>query len=533
MFDRFFEATKAQYIARPDASATELVYRHPDTTVPRGAKLTVRSDELAVFFREGRAVGILKPGAYQLDTQNIPFLGRLVNVATGGNHFIAEVFFVRTAETPIEIGFSELGSFVDVNSRNLLRLLFNARITVSASDPLALITQLGGQSSGSGSMIEGIVAARLRNALKAHVAREAEQVPIYRIVSNSSTETFGQAVVPAVGSEFGALGLKFVRFLDLHVSLDEESMALLRDYQRREADLTIDAKGAQVAADPGFAQYNAVKGARSVAEGLGSGLSQGFSGPVIGMGLGIPGGVLPGAGVGNPAVARPVSAPPARPATAPSGVRAPDRFIVEGPSGPEGPYTVRQVALWVLACGRSPESVRMRQEQDPSDLWSPVSAEPTVMAELHRRRAGATSASAVGAQGSAFEVAFAQAITDRRITADELSLLASLALTSRLAASEADARAFVVQRATAAGCAIDAPPGVSYAYWNGVTQEPQLTAASVADRIRAGGTGTHMVWTAELGNWVDARSVPAISALLMVGTVPPPPPPPPPPPSQA
>ena len=55
MFDKIFNATKAQYIARPESAATDLVYLHPDTTVPRGAKLTVRSDETAIFFREGQA----------------------------------------------------------------------------------------------------------------------------------------------------------------------------------------------------------------------------------------------------------------------------------------------------------------------------------------------------------------------------------------------------------------------------------------------------------------------------------------------
>ena len=144
MLDKFFSASRAQYIARPDGASGELVYLHPDTTIPRGAKLTVRSDESAVFFREGRAVGVLKAGAYVLDTQNVPFLGGLINLATGGNHYIAEVFFVRTAETPIVLMPCELGTFIDVNSRNLLKLVLSATVTVSVTDGLALVTQLGG-----------------------------------------------------------------------------------------------------------------------------------------------------------------------------------------------------------------------------------------------------------------------------------------------------------------------------------------------------------------------------------------------------
>ena len=99
-------------------------------------------------------------------------------------------------------------------------------------------------------------------------------------------------------------------------------------------------------------------------------------------------------------------------------------------------------------------------------------------------------------------------------------------MNGKLAASEADARNLVIQRAIAAGCAVESPAATAFAYWNGTTQEQGLSAAAVADRIRAGSaSGTHMVWTPELGAWVDARSVPTIAALVP-GAPPPPPPPP-------
>lgn len=46
--------TKSLYIARPDEFANDLIYLHPDKSIPRGTKLTVRSNECALFFREGQ-----------------------------------------------------------------------------------------------------------------------------------------------------------------------------------------------------------------------------------------------------------------------------------------------------------------------------------------------------------------------------------------------------------------------------------------------------------------------------------------------
>ena len=535
MFDRFFDATKAQYIARPESAATELVYRHPDTNIPRSAKLTVRSDEVAVFFREGRSVGVLQAGAYVLDTKNIPFLGQLVSVVTGGNHYLAELFFVRTAETPVGIGASELGSFVDVNSRNLLRLYFEAAITVTVRDPLALITQLGGQSSSSGEMIDLIVGGRLRNALKAIIATEAQRVPIYNIISNASGEDMGRVVMERVAPEFVRSGLEFVRFVDLHVSLDEESEALRRSYQQREAELVIDAKGAQVAADPGFAVFNAVKGSRSVAEGLGTGFSQGFSGPVIGMGIG--GGMMPGLGVGMSARA---AAPTVIPVISPRGATASvvERFFIRGAAMGDCPYTARQVVLWALGSGRAIDALEVRLHTDPPELWSPASAEPSIAAEWQRRKiAGggasiATSSTAPGVNAS-FEAALAQAFLDKRLTPDEIPLLAALAVTARLASNDAEARTMIRDRALAAGCIIEELAESNYTYYDGATQQPGLSARDVATRAQATPSATHFVWTPALGNWTDPRAVPEIASVIAQLAPPPPPPapssPPPPP----
>ncbi len=465
MFGKLFGATQALFIARPEEKQLELVYRHRDTTIPRGAKLTVRSDEEAVFFRQGRLAGILEAGSYILDTANIPFLGGLVNVATGGNHYLAELFFVRSAETPLSVGPAELGSFVDVNSRNLLNLLFTARVTVSVSDGAALITQLGGQSSDSGDVASSIVRSRIKNSLKVLVAESAQTLPIYNIISNALTEEFGASMMARVAPEFQKQGLRLDRFLELSLTLDAESENLLRRYQSREADLEIDKKGAQVAADPGFATYNAVKGNRNVAEGLGSGLGKG-SGSMVGMGFGF------GFGAGGPGSG--VGARGPSPAAAGGGIglvqpsRRPDRFFVQVGSTAEGPYAARQVALWLIARGAAPDSARVRVDGDPSEFWRPASTDPTIMLEYSRRMPSAS----------------AGAVTP-----------------TIPPPSKEEAR-------------------VLFAYWNGEREDRDLSAEEVAARIRGNASGTNLVWTSGLTDWREAADVQEVAEAL--GRIPPP-----------
>ncbi len=82
-------------IARPDQFKPLIIYKHPDQNIPFWSQLTVDSDECAVFFKDGRYVGHLPPGRHTLQTQNIPFLNNIVNKFTGGDVFIAEIFFVK------------------------------------------------------------------------------------------------------------------------------------------------------------------------------------------------------------------------------------------------------------------------------------------------------------------------------------------------------------------------------------------------------------------------------------------------------
>ena len=85
-------------IARPDSAKDYWVYKHPDQTIPMKAQLTVDSDEVALFFKDGKFVGSFSAGRHTLDASNIPFLGQLVDKFTGGNVFICEVFFVTTRD---------------------------------------------------------------------------------------------------------------------------------------------------------------------------------------------------------------------------------------------------------------------------------------------------------------------------------------------------------------------------------------------------------------------------------------------------
>ena len=84
-----------------DDSNDTMVYRFErhGNEIKYGAKLTVRESQVAVFVNEGQIADILKPGLYQLETQNLPLLSTLQHWDHGfSSPFKAEVYFFNTKQ---------------------------------------------------------------------------------------------------------------------------------------------------------------------------------------------------------------------------------------------------------------------------------------------------------------------------------------------------------------------------------------------------------------------------------------------------
>ncbi|MCP4002922.1 MAG: SPFH domain-containing protein [bacterium] len=82
-----------------DTTGDTIVQRVPATgsgDIKMGAQLIVRESQVAIFFRDGRALDTFGPGRHTLSTLNIPILTKLLSLPTGfRSPFRAEVIFVN------------------------------------------------------------------------------------------------------------------------------------------------------------------------------------------------------------------------------------------------------------------------------------------------------------------------------------------------------------------------------------------------------------------------------------------------------
>src|SRR5580658_2327460 len=133
-----------EFIAAPDNSKGQIVYKWPDQNIRKFTRCIVEPDAQAVFMSQGQLMGIVPPGQHQLDAKELPFLGMFIDWGTRGDAFKAELYFVGTREYPNNRFGGRLDEVQDPISRLIVTLRAFGEYSVRVVDPVKLILNLTG-----------------------------------------------------------------------------------------------------------------------------------------------------------------------------------------------------------------------------------------------------------------------------------------------------------------------------------------------------------------------------------------------------
>jgi membrane protease subunit (stomatin/prohibitin family) len=273
-------------IARPDTAKSFAIYKHPDQTIPKFSQLTVDSDEVAIFFKDGKVVGKLPPGRHTLDTSNIPFLSNLVDSFTGGNVLIAEVYFVATRLFPgIKFG-GRIGSVEDPKSGVPVETMVHGEFAIQIIDPETLIIGLVGMAQTDN---ESFFSWFKQQVLKVIRDQTAELIvkqkwPLLDVVSGAYTEEIEATVLAGVKKYVEQYGVRVAQLGNFVLGIKDEDEKNLKKLYTDAAYVRM-AGGMQ-----GFQQFAAGKAMMGAGEGMAQGGGDGGGGGnalLGGAGLGV------------------------------------------------------------------------------------------------------------------------------------------------------------------------------------------------------------------------------------------------------
>jgi membrane protease subunit (stomatin/prohibitin family) len=345
VFDFVRNGVREMMIARPDAEKARIVYKHPDQNVPMHSQLTVDSDECAVFFRDGRVMGLLPPGRVTLETQNIPFLNGLVSSFTGGNVLLAEIFFVKTVPVRSVPFGGPVGDMIDPLTGEQVQPRIFGEMSVVVVDPVRFVVGYSGQAAaGDNDAVLGWIKGLFMNGVKTTLGELCDSEGKSLLQAVSLTSKLAAAFVTHA-PDLAEIGVRILQVGQFNINFSEQDRQRLvaanaeiakaqRDVRVRQigvAGAAADAQAKQFTLDQQFQQdsryvkelagsYQAYAAGQAVL-GAGKGMAEhGVGGGIAGLGAQ----VALGMGVGNmmaAGLAQPPGATP-QPTFSPGGTQA-------------------------------------------------------------------------------------------------------------------------------------------------------------------------------------------------------------------
>ncbi|MEN6478173.1 MAG: SPFH domain-containing protein [Anaerolineales bacterium] len=217
-----------EVIESPDASPEEIVHRIPERgsgDFRIGSQLVVREGQVAVFFRDGKALDTFGPGRHTITTANIPLLANLVSkVFSGDTPFTAEVYFVNMRDfidqrwgtpEPITMRDSEL---------RMVRLRAHGTFSMAVADPQLFVGQMvGTRGYYSTQDIVGFLRSMIISRLTDMIGETTKSI----FDLPAMFDEISAATRAKLRDEFASVGLELKRLYVMSVSpTDETSKAI-------------------------------------------------------------------------------------------------------------------------------------------------------------------------------------------------------------------------------------------------------------------------------------------------------------------
>ncbi|HEY1692329.1 MAG TPA: SPFH domain-containing protein [Polyangiaceae bacterium] len=228
VFDFVKSGVQEMMIARPDNLKQLIVYKHPDQNVPTYSQLTVDSDECAVFFKDGRVMGVLGPGRQTLHSQNIPFLNNLITSVTGGNVFITEIYFVKTAPVRSVPFGGPIGDMLDPLTGEQVQPRIFGEMSVVVTDPARFVVGYSGQAAtGDNNYVLDWIKGLFMNGVKTTLGELCETEGKSLLQAVSLTQKLAAAFV-AHAPDLNDIGVRILQVGTFNVNFSDDDRERLK-----------------------------------------------------------------------------------------------------------------------------------------------------------------------------------------------------------------------------------------------------------------------------------------------------------------
>ena len=220
-------------VIKYEGDNSTFIWKHPAEDFNMKSQLIVHESQEAVFMMNGQALDTFGPGRYTLDTENIPILGKLLQLGTGGDSpFHCEVYFInKTVQMAVKWGTDSKVRYIDPASNLPLELGASGEMNLMVADSRKLLIKLVGTMNGiawdneGGNFTKSLQASfrpLISTAVKSNLTASIKALGINILEIDEHLSQLSQILKSYIVGGFEEYGLTIPNFYLTTVVLPEE-----------------------------------------------------------------------------------------------------------------------------------------------------------------------------------------------------------------------------------------------------------------------------------------------------------------------
>lgn len=192
------------------------VWKFPDEDFNSTTQLIVHESQEALFFMNGQALDLFGPGRYTLETQNIPLIGKLLHLATGGdNPFHCEVYFInKTEQLNIKWGTDSKVQYIEPTYGFPISVGASGELSLTVTDSRKLLVKVVGTENFLDQQgMTTIFRAFLMSKIKPYIAKQMKENAIGIFEIDEHLLEFSNGLKEALIPDFEDYGVELSKFM--------------------------------------------------------------------------------------------------------------------------------------------------------------------------------------------------------------------------------------------------------------------------------------------------------------------------------
>lgn len=222
-----------------------MIYKFPREGIIWGSRLIVQEGQVALVVKDGKVCDVKEPGAYTLETKNLPILASLVNIPFGfRTPFSGEVYFINMTKT-LELFWGTADPIQIVDPKYFVRMHIRAygQMGLRLTQPVVFFKELiGGMDSNDMLVYDKMMSfykSRVIMRVKSAIAETIVEKKISALEISTQLDDLSESLYKEFAESYQDSGFELLNFYVSSINFPDEDFKAINKILENKAEFEI------------------------------------------------------------------------------------------------------------------------------------------------------------------------------------------------------------------------------------------------------------------------------------------------------